>query len=627
MSQFEKGLLRKSREWWKNALLMAVLLNVHQISKSFSGKTLFSGISFGLETGQRIGLIGPNGAGKSTLLKILAGQEKPEEGQVTLSRGLRLGYLKQSPQFQDGETVFEAILSGSEDPYEPETLGLASELVSRLELDGSEAGESRLVAELSGGWKKRVALARELIKRPDLLLLDEPTNHLDLLSILWLEKYLLQNSNMALLMVTHDRLFLQKTCDIIFDLDPKNPDGLLKFTGPYAEFLDYKTTTMEAMQKLEAQRKNYLRQETAWLRRGSIARQTKQQARIDRAGDLKDEVDALKTKNRDNRIDVEFAELGRSPKRMIEAKNISKKAGDRYLFKDFSILIGPKTRLGLVGKNGSGKTTLIRTLIGQIQVDSGTVIMNEDIKVAYFEQQKQELQQDVSVLKSICPEGDYVHVQGKPIFAKSYLHRFNFRGEQMDLPVSRLSGGEQSRLMIAKLMMQTEPILVLDEPTNDLDIATLDVLEESLRDFPGAVILVTHDRYFMDQVANRILGLTDRDGEVLQFADFFQWEEWYNSEGSKSKAKVAGKDSAAKSGGKTKLGYKDQRELDTMESTIQDAEKKVAELEQKLAQPEIQSDFAKLQELGQELSQAQARVEKLYERWQELSATTGSNQK
>lgn len=608
---------------------MAVLLNVHQISKSFSGKTLFSGLSFGIESGQRVGLIGPNGAGKSTLLKILSGIEKPESGNVTLSRGLRLGYLRQSPQFADGETVFDAILSGSDDPYDPDTMGLASELISRLELDGEEAGESRPVSELSGGWKKRVALARELVKRPDLLLLDEPTNHLDLISILWLEKYLTQNSSLAILMVTHDRLFLQKTCNQIYDLDPKNPDGILKFTGPYAEFLDYKTTTMEAQLKLEAQRKNYLRQETAWLRRGSIARQTKQQARIDRAGDLKDEVAALKAQNRDNRINVEFAELDRSPKRMIEAQNISKKAGDRYLFKDFSFLIGPKTRLGLVGRNGSGKTTLIRTLIGQIAPDSGKVIVNDDIKVAYFEQQKQELQQDVSVLKSICPEGDYVHVQGKPIFAKSYLHRFNFRGEQMDLPVSRLSGGEQSRLMIAKLMMQTEPILVLDEPTNDLDIATLDVLEESLRDFPGAVILVTHDRYFMDQVANRILGLTENEGEVLQFADFFQWEEWYNAEGSKIKSKAgqenSGKESKAKSKGK--LSYKDQREFDTIEKTIHEAEKKVSELEAKLAQPSIQSDFSKLQELGLELSKAQALVGQLYERWQELSALIESSQK
>ena len=600
---------------------MPVLLNAHEIDKSYAAKTLFSGLSFGVQNGERIGLIGPNGAGKSTLLQILGGVEKPDSGSVTLSRGLRLGFLRQNPIFNEEESVFECILSGSNDPYEPETLGLASELISRLELNSSEAGEDRPLKELSGGWRKRVALARELIKRPDLLLLDEPTNHLDLMSILWLEKYLAQNSDLAILMVTHDRLFLQKTCNVIYDLDPRNPGNLLKFTGPYSEYLDYKEQVMQGMKSLEAARKNYLRSETDWLRRGSIARQTKQQARINRAGELKDEVKSLIAQNREQKINVEFAELDRSPKRMIEAKNISKKIGDRYLFKDFSFLIGPKTRMGLVGRNGSGKSTLIRTLIGQEPPDSGSVFMNEDIKVAYFEQQKQELQQDVSVLKTICPEGDYVHVQGQPIFAKSYLHRFNFRTEQMDLPVRRLSGGEQSRLLIAKLMMQTEPILVLDEPTNDLDIATLGVLEAALKDFPGAVILVTHDRYFMDQVANRIVALTDNEGEVLQFADFFQWEEWYENIGSlqKPKTKTTGL-VAASDKPKTKLSYKDQRELDMMESTISEAEEKVRQLEQSIHEPEVQSDYAKLQSLGAELTQAQARVEDLYKRWSELSS-------
>ncbi len=605
---------------------MAVLLNVHGIQKSFAAKTLFSKLSFGIETGQRVGLIGPNGAGKSTLLQILAGLEKVDSGSVTLSRGLRLGYLRQSPTFLETETVFEAVISGSPDPYEPETLGLASELISRLELNDPEAGEERPVMELSGGWKKRVALARELIKKPDLMLLDEPTNHLDLMSILWLEKYINNNTEMAILMVTHDRLFLQKTCNVIFDLDPKNPEGILKFTGPYAEYLDYKTQVMDGMQQLEAKRKNYLRSETEWLRRGSIARQTKQTARINRAGDLKDEVAGLKAQNRDNKINVEFAELDRSPKRMIEAKKITKQIGDRYLFKDFSFLIGPKTRMGLVGKNGSGKSTLIRMLIGQESPDTGSVFINDDIKVAYFEQQKQELQQDVSVMKTICPEGDYVQVQGQPIFAKSYLHRFNFKTEQMDLPVRRLSGGEQSRLMIAKLMMQTEPILVLDEPTNDLDISTLAVLEASLKDFPGAIILVTHDRYFMDQVANRIVALTDNEGEVLQFADFFQWEEWFESSaGSRNKAKsAAAKAETQKS--KSKLGYNEQRELDLMESTIAEAEAKVASLEEQINDVEVQSDYAKLQSLGAELTRAQTQVEELYKRWSVLGAI-GSSQK
>lgn len=607
-----------------------VLFSAFKIAKSFGSQTLFKELTFSIESGQKIGLIGPNGAGKSTLLTIIAKKQSVDKGELSFSNSLRLGYLEQSPKFND-ESVYEAIVNQADDPYDADTLSLAQELISKLDLENSAAGTDRNVNDLSGGWKKRVALARELIKRPNLLLLDEPTNHLDLPSIIWLEEFLERQTDLAVLTVTHDRLFLQNTSNMIFDLDRRNPDGLIKYEGSYADFLDLKESLFEAQKTLESAQKNILRRETAWLRRGAKARQTKQKARIERAGDLKDQVKELSEKNMERKLNVDFGEVGRSPKKIIEAKNISKAFDHRYLFKDFSFILGPKTRIGILGSNGCGKSTLIRTLIGEENPDSGSVSITDQMTVSYFEQQKESLNHNVSVLKTICPEGDYVHLQGKPVFAKSYLSRFHFRADQMDLPVGKLSGGEQSRLRIAQLMMNNDPVLILDEPTNDLDIATLDVLQEALINFPGAVILVTHDRYFMDQVANQILAFTEDNGQILSFANFFQWDQWFQEKGKqllKTAAKrqavaeaeaAAAAAAAVKPQEKKKLSYKDQRELDNMEATIQGLEAQAVQIEQQLINPENLSNYAKLQELNQQLDFTKKEIERLYERWQELS--------
>lgn len=599
---------------------MAVLVSAFQIGKTFGAQTLFKGLTFSVESDQRIGLIGPNGAGKSTLLKILARETAPDEGQVSFANGLRLGYLPQTPAFKDDETVFNAIVGATDDPYDGDNLSLAHELISKFSLDSPEAGEDRPVNQLSGGWKKRVALARELVKRPNLLLLDEPTNHLDLPSIVWLEEFLARSQSLAVLMITHDRLFLQRTCNLIFDLDRRNPDGLIKFNGPYAEFVDFKEATIKAQRNLEQSRRNLLRRETEWLRRGAKARQTKQKARIERAGDLSDQVDELSARNLNRRLEVDFGDPDRGPKKMIEAKNISKRVADRWLFKDFNFQLGPKSRVGLLGRNGCGKSTLIRVLIGQEKPDDGEVTIADNVGVAYFEQQKESLNPEVSLLRTICPEGDYVDVQGQSVFARSYLARFHFRGDQMDLPVGKLSGGEQSRVLIARLMLKKENILVLDEPTNDLDIATLDVLQQALIDFPGAVILVTHDRYFMDQVANQLLVFTEQDGEILKLADFFQWEAWYEANKNlKPSNKPLITPDAPKPQAKGRLGYKEQREFDQMETNIQAAESAVEKLQAGLSRPEVIADRNKMLALTKELGEAQAKIDQLYARWQELA--------
>lgn len=593
-----------------------LLLNTHKLEKSFAGKVLFKDVSLGIEEGERVGLVGPNGAGKSTLLRILAGHMEADKGDVTPKKGLRLGFLEQTPTFGQDETILEALLSKGD--YH-DLIGPAYEWMAKLEL--SQFGDDFKVQDLSGGWKKRVALARELVLAPELLMLDEPTNHLDVSSILWLEEFLAQ-APFATLIITHDRLFLQRATNKIFDLDPKNPNYLLSVKGGYLEYLEAKEQLLAAQEQRESELKNTLRRETEWLRRGAKARQTKQKARIERAGTLKDEVENLGQKNAHRVAKIEFKDADRNPQKLIEAVNLSKSYDGRVLFKDLNLLVTPKTRLALLGDNGSGKSTLIRLLLQQELPDSGRVSTADRLKVAYFEQNRETLNPKQSVLKNICPDGDYVHYQGQYVFARSYLERFLFNRQQMDLPVEKLSGGEQSRLRLAQLMLNEAQVLVLDEPTNDLDVATLTVLEDSLRNFGGAVILVTHDRYFLDQVASHIMAFyKNADGTTTleNFAGYLQWEEWFEEQKSleAERQKEATK-KEVKSAKPVKLSFKEKFELENMEATIQGLEEKLAGLQAEAGKSENLSQSAKIQELYAQISDTQGKLDHSYARWAEL---------
>ncbi|MFS4460930.1 ABC-F family ATP-binding cassette domain-containing protein [Bdellovibrio sp. HCB2-146] len=598
------------------------LISTYKLEKSFAGKTLFKNVSLGIEEGERVGLVGPNGAGKSTLLRILAGKMDADSGDVTSKKGLRMGYLEQTPQFKKDETILDAIMSKCPD-YD-EAIGPAYEWMAKLDL--TQFGESFKVADLSGGWRKRVALARELVLDVELLMLDEPTNHLDVTSIMWLEDFL-SKAPFATLIITHDRLFLQRVANKIFDLDPRNPNYLLSINGGYLEYLESKELLMNAQEQKELVLKNTLRRETEWLRRGAKARQTKQKARIERAGDLKDEVQDISAKNASRAVKIEFKEKDRNPQKLMEASHITKAYNGRELFKNWSYLVSPKTRLALLGDNGSGKSTLIRMLMGTEQPDVGTVKQADGLKVAYFEQNRDTLNPKLSVLKNICPDGDYVHYQGTYVFARSYLERFQFNRQQMDLPLEKLSGGEQSRLRIAQLMLNEAQVLILDEPTNDLDVATLTVLEDALREFAGAVILVTHDRFFMDQVAHDILYFhRHEDGHqtLEHFAGYLQWEEWFDEQKElaaqrEQQARQEAK-KAAKSGKPVKLSYKEQFELDNMEANIHELEAKLNELQLESAKPEVVSVASKVTELYAEIANLQAKLDKMYARWSELEA-------
>ncbi|HTQ06659.1 MAG TPA: ABC-F family ATP-binding cassette domain-containing protein [Polyangiaceae bacterium] len=604
---------------------MPVLFSVRNLSHAFGARPLFEGVSFTLSDGDRVGLIGPNGAGKSTLLKIVAGAIAPDRGEVARRGGLRCAYLEQVTEL-DFPTVRAAVrdrLPTGEHAHENE--GLVDEWINRLELDAEAP-----LAGLSGGWLKRVALARAFVGDPELLLLDEPTNHLDVESILWLERFL-ANARCATLTVTHDRLFLQRVSRRILELDRRNPGGLLDVAGDYATYTELKGELMSAQEQREQALKNTLRRETEWLRRGPSARSTKQVARIDRAGSLAAEVAELRERNRSNKLELDFQARDPDemrPKRLIEARGISKRYGDKRVLAELDLLIGPRTRLGLIGGNGCGKSTLLRILTGDEAPTLGEVFRADYLKVAYFEQDRASLDPKRTVAQTVSPDGDFVHFRGSHVHRHGYLERFAFRPEQMAQPVGSLSGGEQSRLLIARLMLEPANLLVLDEPTNDLDLVTLNVLEEALKSFEGAVLLVTHDRYFLDQVATELLAFhtrADEAGRVTMLADLAQWEAFHTAQSNERersergvKADVPrGNDAAPK---KKKLSFKDQRDYDSIEGRILESEAKVAEIEGEMARPEVVSDGARLVELDRALGAARADVERLYARWSELEA-------
>ncbi|MBY0371434.1 ABC-F family ATP-binding cassette domain-containing protein [bacterium] len=589
-----------------------MLLATKEISKAFGSRELFEALTFAVDSADHIGLIGPNGAGKSTLLRLLAGADTPDSGEISRQKGLRVGYLEQTPRLPLEDTVGETV-----------TGALAGQILSKLELSGMA---HRPIGELSGGWRKRVALARELVKDPSLLLLDEPTNHLDIESILWLEAFLAR-AEFATLTVTHDRQFLQRVTNRILELDPRNPGGILSVSGDYAKYLERKELLLDVQQKQEAQLKNTLRRETEWLRQGAKARTTKQQARIQAHAVLSDQVEEISARNQTRSAKFEFQSLDKKPKRLLEAQAITKAYGDRLLFKNLEVFIGPRSRIGLLGTNGSGKSTLIRVLLGGEEPDSGRVYRSEHLRVAYFEQNRERLDPELTLRKTICPTGDQVNYRGTLVHINGYLDRFLFRREQIDMKIGKLSGGEQSRVTLALLMLEQANVLVLDEPTNDLDMETLNVLQDCLESFDGAVVLVTHDRYFLDQVADEILAFPDAiqtPGEVIAYAGYAQWENARTARWKAYKAEAKTTDAASsKTPGeskKRKLSYKETRELAEMESKIRAAEDRVTTLEAQSSSPENQSNAGRLTEIFSELAQAQAEVDRLYARWAELES-------
>jgi len=595
---------------------MALLLGCQRIAKAYSAAPLFEDLSFGIHDGDRIGLVGPNGSGKSTLLRVLAGLEAPDAGSVSLRRSTRLAYVPQHPEFSAAhnitEVLAEALAGDGLDDAAHDTC--IATMLGRCGFTEAQASP----ATLSGGWLKRLAIARALIRAPDLILMDEPTNHLDLDGILWLER-LLQSEASAFLVVSHDRWFLEHVAERMLDLDPVHAGGFFETRGRYSEFLARKDAALREQSHWQETLGNRVRREVDWLQHGAKARTTKQQARIQAAGRLVDELAAVQSRTTRRAAGIDFLATERRTRRLVVAEHAAKRFGERRVLDDVSLILGPGTRLGLLGPNGSGKSTLIRLLTGELAPDSGRVERADGLRVALLDQHRQQLDPSLTLRRALAPQGDQVVFGERTIHVAGWARRFLFRSEQLTMPVGRLSGGEQARVLLASLMLQPADLLVLDEPTNDLDIPTLEVLEESLLEFPGAVVLVTHDRYLFERVTTTVLAL-DGSGSVTAYSDYQQWEA---ARRAPAAAAVRPKPTPAASpptSAAKRLSWAEQREWDGIEAAITAAEARLETCQAAAHDPAIASRADELAARWRDVADAHADVDRLFARWAALDA-------
>lgn len=593
------------------------------VSKSFGAQDLFQDIDLIVHSGDKIGVIGPNGSGKSTLLKIMCDLEETDTGQVVRQKFVRLSYLAQEDLFDDNKTVFDNLLCALEDEdlEDTEKYTLIHTLLSRAEFPDNDV----LVVNLSGGWRKRLSICRALLVKPDVLVMDEPTNHLDIEGILWLEKILAGgNGPGAFLLVSHDRRFLENSTNRIVELSSVYPDGTLQVQGSYSKFLEARAEFLSGQQEEEERLANKAKREVEWLRRGPKARATKAKYRIDEAHKLTGELAEVKARNRSiSSVQIDFEATGRKTKKLLEMVGVSKRFGENVLFENLDITLAPGSRLGLLGRNGCGKSTLMKLLAagedGQNNADCGSIRVADNVQIVNFDQNREGIDPTITLKRALAPEGDSIVFRDRSLHVVSWAKKFLFRPDQLETPVGQLSGGEQARILIASLMRSPADILLLDEPTNDLDIASLDVLESSLLDFPGALVLVTHDRYLLDRVCHRVLGFGGKSG-VTYYADYEQWlaDLPEATQDKKIQKKSTGPVKPVKKGGK--LSYMDQREYDQIEDQIAETELRVSGLQEKMDTPEVVSDSKELAATWAELEVAQGEVEKLYSRWDELEA-------
>lgn len=585
---------------------MTLLLSAQSLSKAHGSQNLFTDIFFSLYEGDRMGLVGPNGAGKSTLLKILIGDEDPDSGHVAKKQGIRIAYAGQSPEFPEISITQVMILArGALSLDEAEVK--AEVLLHRAGFTDYE----QMASKLSGGWKKRLDIVRALMQDPDLILLDEPTNHLDLEGISWLEKFI-QKERTSYLIVSHDRYFLDVVCTKVIELNRCFPKGVFTCDGNWSTFTERRTGFLEAQLKEERSLASTVRDEVEWMRRSPKARTTKSKSRVERAENAVQDLRELSQRNQTSKVGIDFVASERETRNLIVCNNLGKSLGGKTLFKGVDFKLSPKSRLGIVGRNGTGKTTLLKILSGEISPDMGTVKYAQDLKLVYFDQHRETLDPKLTLREALSPGGDFVKFQGQLIHVNGWAKKFLFFPDRLTLPVHCLSGGERARILLARLMLQPADVLFLDEPTNDLDIATLEVIENSLMEFPGAVVLISHDRFLMDRICTQILGLGE-DKERGLFADLAQWEEASRKVEEEKKKEV--KTQALEPPRPKKLSYKEQKELEGMEGTIAAFEEKLLSLQKKL---EGTQDSKELVTLYSQLGEAQSSLDLLYERWQVL---------
>ena len=596
------------------------LLTIKNFSKSITDKVLFNDTDFSINEGEKIGVIGVNGTGKSTLLKIISGIMDTDNGEVVKANKVKINYLSQNPEFEPGITIYDYVISKNMNEHNQWNVeGEAKNILNILGFGDYNVQ----VDKLSGGQRKRVALAATLLSDCDILILDEPTNHLDSYMSAWLEDYL-KKSKAALVMVTHDRYFLDRVCNVIVEIDGGK---VYRYIGGYEKFLEEKTLREEIAIASERKRQSILRVELEWIRRGARARSTKQKAHIQRYEALRDmegpkEVDTLSMSSISSRLG----------NKTIELSNISKSFDGRSIIKDFNYIFLANDRIGIVGENGCGKSTLMKIIMGEITPDSGSVEIGQTVKIGYFSQENEYLPQDIKVIDYIKDTAEYVKTVDGVISASKMLERFLFDSTLQYQMINRLSGGEKRRLYLLKILMEAPNVLILDEPTNDLDISTMMILEDYLDSFAGIVISVSHDRYFLNRMANRIFAyerISNSDGTVINqyegnYDDYMSKSPYYEEgmklrKGENKKNDSSDFDKKEKTANvkpkstKLKMTYKEMREFETIDDDIAALEEKIENLEKQITLNA--TDFIKLNEFTKEKEETEKLLEEKMERW------------
>lgn len=591
------------------------ILNAEKISKTYGEKVLFDKVVLGVNKGDKIGVIGVNGTGKSTFLKIIAGIEEPDAGEIVSGRGVTVSYLAQAPQFNPGDTIVGYVIKDKNNASEAE----AKTILTKLGITDFDAA----INTLSGGQRKRIALARTLVSPAEVLILDEPTNHLDSDMVIWLEEYI-KKFRGELIMVTHDRYFLDNVTNRIVELDGGKLYG---YDTNYSGFLELKTQREEMERATEAKRANILRRELEWIRRGCQARSTKQQARIDRYEDMKEASRQARASFENKALEMNSVST-RLGKKTIELSDICKSFGEKKVIDDFTYIFLRDDRIGIIGKNGCGKSTLMKIITGNLRPDSGSVEIGDTVRIGYFMQENEPLDEKMTVIEFVRSIGEYVTTATGKATASQMCEKFLFGPKSQWTPISKLSGGEKRRLYLLSVLMSAPNVLILDEPTNDLDIETLEILEDYLDGFAGIVIVVSHDRYFLDRTVDRIFSF-EGGGRLKQyeggFSDYYekkQTENGITSDGATQSVKeaVSGDTTSAKPKkyykereNKLKFTYAEQKEYDTIDDDIASLESKIEELDGEIAGAATQ--YSRLNELMQEKADVEAQLEHKMDRW------------
>ena len=596
------------------------LLTIEHLTKAYTERKLFDDTDFSIQEGDKIGIIGINGTGKSTLLKILAGQEEPDEGKVTKGSKVQIRFLTQQQTFPEHMTALEAVMDGNQNEWNAWTLESdAKTILNQLKVPNFD----QPMSELSGGQKKRVALAQVLLSEADILILDEPTNHLDNAMSEWLEDYL-TNSKSAVVMVTHDRYFLDRVSNRIVELDKGK---IYTYPGNYSEFIRLKEARQNIEIASERKRQSMLRTELEWLARGARARSTKQKAHIQRI----EEMQAQKGPVEDSVIEMSSVST-RMGRKTIELEHLTMAYGARVLFQDYSYIFLKNDRIGIIGENGCGKSTLLKIIVGEEQPKEGTVTIGDTVKIGYFSQDSRKMDENMRVIDYVKEVGEYITTTEGKITAAMMLERFLFDGNMQYSLIGKLSGGERRRLQLLRVLMSAPNVLILDEPTNDLDIQTLTILEDYLDHFDGIVITVSHDRYFLDRIVRRIFAF-EENGHIQQYEGGYSdyliaFERRYGQEpgGWKNTAVQKKADALSvkeqKNAGrkqplKLKFSYKEQRDFETIESDIEELETRIADLEAEMMANA--SSYGKLSDLIKEKEETEELLEQKMERWEYLT--------